>query len=73
MNDNSSRSHAIVIVHFDTWAKEGTSEAGEAAKAEQLFSVISKAREAHGGPATTTGEWRLPSSLNSQQSDSRGV
>lgn len=49
VNDNSSRSHAIMIVHFDTWAAEGTSEAGAAAQAEELFSVLVKAREAHEG------------------------
>lgn len=42
------------MVHFDTWATEGTSEAGEAAKAEKLFSVIVKAREAHEGAAGST-------------------
>lgn len=63
MNDNSSRSHAIVIVHFDTWAKAGSSEAGEAAQAEELFSVIVKAREAHEGAARAAGAWGQLSSV----------
>jgi hypothetical protein len=46
-------------VHYDSWAAEGTSEAGEADKAEQLFRVIVKAREAHNGAARLAGVLRL--------------
>lgn len=47
MNESSSRSHAIITFHFDSWAAEGSAEAGEAAKAEKLFGILKRARQAH--------------------------
>lgn len=47
MNESSSRSHAIITFHFDSWAAQGSAEAGEAAKAEELFSLLKRARRAH--------------------------
>lgn len=52
MNESSSRSHAIITFHFDSWAAAGSAEAGEAAKAEKLFSLLKRARKAH---ASATG------------------
>lgn len=66
MNESSSRSHAIITFHFDSWAAEGSAEAGEAAKAEQLFSLLKRARRAH---ANVTSDISRESSCNGSDAE----
>ena len=43
-NAQSSRSHAIITLHVDSWAAHGSAEDEEAAQGEQLLSILQRAR-----------------------------
>ena len=45
MNAESSRSHAIVTIHFDSWASSGSKEDADAEQGEKLYDLIEKARQ----------------------------
>jgi len=70
MNETSSRSHAIITFHFDSWAAPGSAEAGEAAKAEKLFSLLKRARKAH---ASAISDASTTSSSNGSVAESAPV
>ena len=44
MNERSSRSHAVVTLHLDSWAQPGSQEDQDAAHGEQLLSLLQRAR-----------------------------
>ena len=44
LNEQSSRSHAIVTLHFDSWAEAGSAEDQDAAQGEQLYQLLQRAR-----------------------------
>ena len=67
MNAQSSRSHAIITVHFDSWASTGSKEDEDAEQGERLFGLIEKARRLQAHPqATHPGMCNYVFSLSTQ-------
>jgi hypothetical protein len=44
LNERSSRSHAVITIHFDSWAQPGSREDQDAAEGEQLLALLQRAR-----------------------------
>ena len=60
LNEQSSRSHAIVTLHFDSWAEAGSAEDQDAAQGEQLYQLLQRARAVMGA----SGEESVPAAAS---------
>lgn len=57
LNAQSSRSHAIITLHVNSWATAGSAEDADAEQGEQLLQIVQRARALlHGDTSDAVGE-----------------